>query len=155
MIQTFRNFFSVVLLLTLFVCSSCLTIRPVEYKEISNLHVNSSLSSPEVSFDLIISNPNNWGVRLSSFQSDVMLDNKNVGKVLLPPGMKIKRKSDVSIPVNIKLTTAELLSFLPGGLSLLSGEKKDLDAGVSGNMKISKFIFSREYSFKYTEKIKF
>lgn len=155
MIQTSRNFFSVVLLLTLFVCSSCLTIRPVEYKEISNLHVNSSLSSPEVSFDLIISNPNNWGVRLSSFQSDVMLDNKNVGKVLLPPGMKIKRKSNVSIPVNIKLTTAELLSFLPGGLSLLSGEKKDLDAGVSGNMKISKFIFSRKYSFKYTEKIKF
>ncbi len=131
--------------------SSCLTTKSVEYRRIDHVQVSGALS-PVITFDLVLANPNNLGVRVTQIQSDVWLEDRIVGKMTLPKSVRIKKKSEVSIPIHVSLSALELLSLLPSGLSMLS-ENKAISAAVSGDITLRKFFFTKKYPFQYSQKV--
>jgi LEA14-like dessication related protein len=138
-------------LLLAFSFTSCLTTKSIEYKRIEHVEVKGDLS-PVIRFDLVLANPNNWGIRLTELKSDVLLENRTVGQIALPSPIRIKRKSEVSIPIHVELSTMQLFQLLPTGLGLLS-DKKPINTGIKGDLTIRKFLFKRTFPFQYSQKV--
>ncbi|MEP7169482.1 MAG: hypothetical protein ABI855_08955, partial [Bacteroidota bacterium] len=53
--------------------TSCVTIQPVEVRNVDNFQMMDILTKPSVQFDVNIHNPNNFGLTLKEFKSTVFL----------------------------------------------------------------------------------
>ncbi|MBL0104010.1 MAG: LEA type 2 family protein [Bacteroidetes bacterium] len=134
-----------------FSMTACFSTKSVEYRRIEQVELSGS-SSPVISFNLILQNPNNWSVRLTEINSNVTVENRPVGRLVLPEPIRVKRNSEVTIPVRVELSTLDLLALLPTGLGLIS-DKKPITTGIVGDLTIKKFLFSKKYPFQYSQKV--
>lgn len=132
--------------------TGCFSTLPVEIRKIDKLNVNSTGNNADISFDLMLHNPNNWGFKIVNVETAIQIDQHPLGKVELPKNFKIKRKSDAGLPIRISTTTQELLNLLPGSLGVLLGSQS-MDAIVSGKITFGKFIFRKKYPFELKQKL--
>ena len=135
------------------VFSSCLTRKNIDFKSIENVTYVSENNSPTIKFDLKIHNPNNWGLRIKDVSTNVSLENKLIGSTLLPKSIRIARNSDILIPMQLNLSLADLLTFLPQGLSLFTGNKTTVNTSVDGSITLKKFIFRKRIAINIKQEI--
>jgi LEA14-like dessication related protein len=132
--------------------SSCLTQKVVEYKGIENVSYKTENNTPQITFDLVINNPNNWGLRLSDLNSQVFVADHMIGNALLQNTIKIKRKSYVYIPISLNLSMSDVIALIPTGLSLF-GKKSKVNTAVDGDLVLKKFLFKKKYKVNFKQDI--
>jgi LEA14-like dessication related protein len=136
--------------LTLF--SSCFTIQPVEFKKAENITTNRTDSDFVMTLELAMHNPNNWSIRLSEVETDILIDNMQLGKARLSKSVRLKRNSDFMLPVNAVASLGDLVKLSGLGITLLFGNQ-NATATIKGNMVLKKFIFRRKVQFEYKQTI--
>ncbi len=122
-------------------------------KNIENFGYISENNTPKLTFDLVIHNPNNWGVQLTDITTNVSVEDRFIGNTYLPNPIKIARKADILVPIQFTLSMADLISFLPQGLSLFTGKKTKIRTSVDGGITIKKFIFKKRIIINYKQDI--
>ena len=132
--------------------SSCLTLKPVEYKRTENFSVASNNNSPMLSFGIVFYNPNAFGCTITGIESEGSLNNRLVFNAGISTPLRVQRKREVAVPVTARLAQMDLNQLLSSGINLLFNDEK-LPVKVTGKIKIRKFIFSRTYGFDYTQGI--
>ncbi|MEO5571010.1 MAG: LEA type 2 family protein [Bacteroidia bacterium] len=138
-----RRIFVTVILISF---SSCMTIEPVEVKNVDNFQLKDVLTNPSVQFDVTIHNPNSFGLTLKEFKSTAFLGDKMVSDIFIEKKVHIGANSDISIPFQTKPslnTVAELM---------LSGNTSG-DVKVEGFLVVKKFIFRKKFPFTVRTKI--
>ncbi|MFZ7113957.1 MAG: LEA type 2 family protein [Bacteroidota bacterium] len=136
-----------------FSLTSCLTRKNIDFKSIENVTYVSENNSPVIKFELKIHNPNNWGLRLTDINTNVSVENKLIGSTLLPKSIKIARNSDILIPMQLNLSMADLLTFLPQGLSLFTGNKTKINTSVDGGITLKKFLFRKRLAINLKQEL--
>ena len=132
--------------------ASCLSIRPLEFQKAENIVTTSTGADFEMTFDLNMYNPNNWSLRLTDVETDVMIDSLLLGKANLSEAVRLTRNSDFTLTMVAKSSNVDLTRIASMGLSLLTGNQT-ATATIKGNMTLKKFIFRRKFQFVYKEKV--
>lgn len=143
------KFCCVILMVSL---SSCFSQKEITYKGISNINYRTDKEIPQITFDLIINNPNNWGLKVSDLTTNVTVANRMIGTAIIEKPIRIHHKNDVTIPMVLNLSMADVISLLPTGLSLF-GQKSSVNTQVEGNVTVKKFIFKRKYLFNFKQDV--
>lgn len=133
--------------------SSCLTRKNIDFKSIENVTYLSENNSPVIRFDLKIHNPNNWGLRITDVTTNVSVEDHLIGSTLLPNTIRIARNSDILIPMQLNLSMADLLTFLPQGLSLFTGNRTTVKTSVDGGITLKKFLFRKRLAVNLKQEI--
>lgn len=126
--------------------SSCITIQPVEVKNVDNFQLKDVLTKPSVQFDVKIHNPNNFGLTLKEFKSTAFLGDKMVTDIFIEKKIYIGGGTDITIP----LQTSPSMKDISG--MLLSGNASN-DLRVEGFIVVRKFIFRKKFPFTVRTKI--
>jgi LEA14-like dessication related protein len=132
--------------------SSCITIKPIEFRRAENFSVSSNNNSPLLNFGLVFYNPNGFGCSITSIQSEGELKDQQVFTAGINTGIKVKGKSDFSIPVTARMAKMDFGQLLGAGLNLLLNDEA-MRMKVRGKIKIRKWFISRSYNFDYTQAI--
>lgn len=132
--------------------SSCVMIKPVEFKRAENIVSKTIGNDFQLSFDLFMHNPNNWSLRLTEVTTVVTIDNQPLGNANLSEPIRLTKNSDFTIPMMATSSTVDLSKFAAMGLGFLLGNKT-ATATIKGNITLKKFIFRKKYPFEYKEKI--
>ncbi len=140
-------------LLILLLFSSCLSKKNVTFKNIENINYKTENNSPVLNFDLVIHNPNNWGLRISEIDTKVLVEDRQIGITALPKTIRIGRNADVSIPLQLKLSLVDLMTFLPQGLSLFTGQKTKVNTSVDGEITLKKFLFKKRIAVNLKQEV--
>ncbi len=140
-------------ILCLISLSSCLTRKNIDFKSIENVTYLSENNSPVIRFDLKIHNPNNWGLRITDVTTNVSVEDHLIGSTLLPHTIRIARNSDILIPMQLNLSMADLLTFLPQRLSLFTGNKTTVKTSVDGGITLKKFLFRKRLAVNLKQEI--
>lgn len=136
----------------LLACSSCFTMKPVEFRRTENFGLGSNNKSPMVTFGIVFYNPNGFGCTVSDIESEGSINSRLVFNAGVTSKVKAKRKSEVSFPVTANLAKMELSQLLGTGLNLLLNDEA-IPMQVKGKLKVRKFLFSKTYHFDYTQRI--
>jgi hypothetical protein len=127
--------------------TSCISIKPVEFKGIDQFTLPTSENSA-VSFNLNVHNPNNWGVRITRLEAKLTLAEKQVGTAGLKNKVRAAANSDFIIPVEMILSQEEIMQIIQANpLSMLS--PASLDPRPQGEIILKKFIFRKKFLFDW------
>ncbi len=138
--------FSVLSFAFLVLFTSCITIQPVEVRNIDNFQLMDVLTKPNVQFDVNIHNPNNFGLTLKEFKSTAFLGDKMVTDIFIQKKIYIGANSDISIP----LQTQPSLKDITGMVMSVNASG---DLRVEGFLVVRKFIFRKKFPFTVRTKI--
>ncbi|MCX6292307.1 MAG: LEA type 2 family protein [Bacteroidetes bacterium] len=152
MIRLFAMRTSLLPLIYFLLLSSCFTIQPVEYKKAEHFTFTNNDQAVEMTFDLNMSNPNHWSLRLADVQADVFIDGQLLTKANMTSTTRLKKNSDFTLPVLAKSSVNDLVNLSSIGIGLLLGNQT-ATATIKGNMTLKKFIFRKKILFEYQEKI--
>ena len=146
--MTKNNIFILCILVTIIMFSfaSCMTIEPVEVKNVDNFQLKDVLTGPSVQFDVTVHNPNNFGLTLKEFKSTAYLGDKMVTDIFIEKKIHIGAGSEISIPFQ----TQPSLTTIAG--MMLSGNTSG-DLKVEGFLVVKKFIFRKKFPFTVRTKI--
>lgn len=132
--------------------SSCLTQKDINFREISNIRPHFSADSTRITFDLLLYNPNNWGMTVSKADVKFLLDGNVAGTSHLERPFKLKAEAESLVPCAIQCRNSDLYRILPKGIEVLLGSKT-VSATASGTIKARKFVISKKYPFELNRKI--
>ena len=131
----FKHCFLVAVILVFF--SSCITMEPVEVKNVDNFQLKDVLTRPSVQFDVTIHNPNTFGLTLKEFKSTAFLGDKMITDIFIEKKIHIGASSDISIPFQTQPSLNDIAGMVFSGNS-----SKDLK--VEGFLVVKKFIFRKK-----------
>jgi LEA14-like dessication related protein len=134
------------------ILTSCLSLKPPQFVRTQNLSSSKSVTDYELTFDLLMHNPNNWSLRLADMESEVRIDSMLIGKANLVNTIRLTRNSDFTLPMHSTTNLNDISNIASLGLNLLFGNQS-ATATIRGNMTLKKFIFKRKYQFEYKEKV--
>ncbi|MBC8173351.1 MAG: LEA type 2 family protein [Chitinophagales bacterium] len=132
---------------------SCSSIIPLEYRGFQQIKVSESQAEPVINIDMHLHNPNPVGVKIKEMQMHIKVQNQEVGMAGIEDALRIKRRSDFTLPITVQTTYAQLGDVLKNAAgTFLSG--KEIPVEVNGTITIKKFIFfKRTYDFIFTENV--
>ena len=136
------NWASIGLILICLVMNACVTLQPVEFRRVDNMQVLTNKFPPSISLDLYIYNPNSYGLTLTEISTELNIDDKKIGNIILPKKTRIYRKKETPVPFTIELSTENLMKLLPAALSGFSKSKSN--GSLKGYIKLRKFIFTQK-----------
>jgi LEA14-like dessication related protein len=125
---------------------SCVTIQPVEVRNVDNFQLKDVLTTPNVQFDVNIHNPNNFGLTLKEFKSTAFLGDKMVTDIFIEKKIYIGANSDITIPLQTQPSLKDITGIVLSGNA--SGDLK-----VEGFIVVRKFIFRKKFPFSIKTKI--
>jgi len=83
--------------------ASCNSFKTPEYREFKNFHVQTvGFSETLVTMDLIYYNPNGFGFQVKYTEADVYVDGNYLGKAISDTLIRVAKRSDFLIPMQIK-----------------------------------------------------
>lgn len=126
--------------------ASCVTLKPVEVKSVENFKLKDIITKPGVQFDVMIHNPNSFGLTLKEFKSNAFLGEKIVTDIFVKKKIRIGANSDISIPLESQPSLSDISSMILSGN--VSGDLK-----VEGYITVKKFIFRKKFPFRVQTKI--
>lgn len=130
----------------LFFFSSCVTWKPVEVKSVDNFVLKDIIAKPNIQFDVIVHNPNNFGLTLKEFQSTAFLGDRQLTDIYVEKKIYIDANSDVSIPLQTQPSIESITTmFMSGSTSK--------DIRVEGYIVVKKFLFKKKFPFTVKTKI--
>ncbi len=132
--------------------SSCITMKPVEFKSAEKFVVSKVNNSYDINFSMLFFNPNSFGCTITSLEAIGIRDKQLFFNTDMKTKLRISRKSNFDIPVNATLTKMDLNNLLGTGISLfLNNENSVIE--VKGKIRMRKFLFARTYKFYFTQTI--
>ena len=135
-----------------FLLSSCITMKPIEFRRAENFSVSSNNNSPLLNFGLVFYNPSSFGCTITDIYSEGALKDQQVFNAGMNTGIRIKSKSDFSIPVTARMAKMDFGQLLGAGLNLILNDEA-IPMKVTGTIKVRKWFISRSYNFDYTQAI--
>lgn len=126
--------------------ASCLTIQPVEVRNVDNFELKDVLTKPSVQFDVTVHNPNNFGLTLKEFKSTAFLGDKMVTDIFIEKKIYMGAESDISIPLQTSPSLKDISEMVFSG-----NASKDLK--VEGFIVVKKFIFRKKFPFTVRTKL--
>lgn len=132
--------------------SSCAPIKPIEYKYIDNFSISEFSLNPEVKVDVHLNNPNSIGAKIKEIKIDVYVNKTKLSSVCMDANGCIRAVGDFVVPMSAHVSLLEIAKLIPNGIGAFFGEK-EIPIDVKGSVTIKKFIFSKTFSFDYTEKM--
>ncbi|HUM46844.1 MAG TPA: LEA type 2 family protein [Chitinophagales bacterium] len=138
------------LLLSLFVFASCSSLKPLEYRSLNNFNVSSLTSTPQLTFDLTLYNPNTVGAKLKDFNVELELNGVKLATAALADVSHAGAQSTFTIPMSINTSIEQLAQFLPAGINLFSSGST-IPVHLNGSVTVKKFIFRKTFPFDVQE----
>ena len=121
---------SLLLLIILFTCS-CRQPKQLVYQNIENFKLKQAgLKETEVSLDLRLFNPNNYGMKLKDADVDVFINGTKLGKMQVRNLFAVPGLDTFSMPVMLNVN---LRDAIPNVLQLLL--KSEVDLKLAGTVK--------------------
>jgi len=136
------------LLLCPILLQSCVTIQPPVFKQADHLAISNNLNSPEVTFDMVFQNPNNFGLTLKKIETTATVDNGTAFTYKTEEPIRINSNSEFTIPVRISMPVNDLMKALPSALNLLLGSQQ-VPFQLSGTITLKKFLFKKTFTFSW------
>ena len=140
----------VLYLFSLFLFFSCETYKEIDVTSLENVKVK-NIEGKIIDLELIVraNNHNFYGVKLKKLEGEVFAQNNLIGTVKLIDATKIKRKSEnsYSVPVRIYLENGVLFRFVQLAL------KNKVEVKVKGFAKASVFLVSKKENFEFSKSI--
>lgn len=103
-----------------------------------------------VKFDVLLKNPNNYGLTLQNMQLDAFLGDSIISSVNLDKRQRINPNSTSSIPITVQPKVSMMPQLALTGLGQLF-KKDDKRFKLKGTLVVRKFIFKKKYSFNYPQ----
>src|ERR1035441_3783187 len=132
--------------------TSCLPIKPIEFKSIDNFTVSRVGLTPEIKADVHLFNPNKTAARIQSMIIDVFVNNTKLSSVCMDSKTCVCAVGDFTVPVLATPSLVDIIKLIPSGISFLK-DHKEIPVNIKGDVVIKKFLFSKHYTFDYTEKL--
>lgn len=129
---------------------SCAGIKPLEYRGHSDFSIDNISGNPTVKTDLRLYNPNRIGVKLKTTELIVFVNKKELGDAMLTSPVKIKGRSDFSLPFAFTTSYPKLAAVAVSDLGgFLKGDA--VPYHIEGQFSIQKFFITRKISFTYRD----
>lgn len=136
------------LLLPLLLLFSCKT-KDLEYLSFDNLKVTKlGFPTTYVNVEVTCYNPNRFGGKLESLESDVFFEDAFLGKARIDSAIQVPKKDTFQIPVNLEVKTGATLNKLIQVLGTASDTTK-LGIRLEGNARMRKSGIVVNYPIKY------
>lgn len=134
-----------------FLITSCNSFQTPEYKEFKNFKMNNvGFGETTVSMDLIYYNPNRFGFQVRKTEADVYVDGVYLGKAISDTLIRVAKKSDFLIPMQIKTDMKNLYKNAFAALtnkSVLIRATGTITAGVAGVYKTVPLAYEGRHEF--------
>ena len=135
----------------LFLLYGCVSVKQPVITSISDFKLAGKGSEMKLKFDVLVKNPNNFGLTLQklkveTFMGDSLVSSINTVKKHRIPANEVSR---IEVTVEPKITLLPQLA-----LSGISGilKKGSSNASLEGKLFVRKFIFLKKYSFRFPDK---
>jgi len=132
--------------------TSCAPIQPIVFKSVDNFTVTRVGLTPEFKAEVHLFNPNNVGARVQAMTIDVYINNTKLTSVCMDSKTCIRAVGDFTVPVLATPSLVDIIKLIPNGISFFK-DNKEIPVNIKGDVVIKKFIFTRHYTFDYTEKL--
>lgn len=127
---------------------SCSKPKEFQYRDIKNIKINSfGFNQSTLTLDLVYYNPNNFGLDLRKVNSDLYIDDLYFGKFQLDTLMHIKKTTEFTLPLSIKIDMKHLIK---NSAKLMFNQEVNIRA--KGIAKVGKSGLFTEVPFNYTTK---
>ena len=111
--------------------SSCRQPKDLVYQNVQNFKLKQAgLRQTEVSMDLRLFNPNNYGMKLKDADIDIYINGSKLGKMLVNDHFAVPGLDTFSMPVQLNV---DLKNVLPNALQLLLNSEVDIK--LAGTLK--------------------
>lgn len=127
-----------------FLMQSCITMKAPQVKGIENFKTGELFSTtPAVTFDVKLHNPNNFGLQLRNVTLNLYTGNSLVGSFTTPYNTAIGRGKDFAIPFRLEPSIEQISTITMGGIKNAGSIKG------KGSVTVKKFIFKRKFDFSF------
>ncbi len=139
-----------VLLLTLFVFSSCISFKEPEFKGMNGYEMG-KLTGSEISFTLkpMVYNPNIFALKVKKSVLDLEVEGKNFGKIYLEKKIsaKARKTTELLVPLRIELESGAMLKAMPLML------KDSVRVLLKGDLKGGVLFFTKKFPVEFDKNI--
>lgn len=124
---------------------SCSTRQP-EFRDIKNVRIaKAGFKSTTLSLNVLMYNPNSFGLELSETDLDIFLDNTYFGHSGQRFKIAIPRKAEFKVPITLEVNSK---NFLKNGLNALFNKKIELK--IKGAIRLGKSGIYKTINIDYT-----
>jgi LEA14-like dessication related protein len=131
--------------------SACNAFQTPEYREFKNFHVKTvGFGETLVTMDLIYYNPNKFGFQVKYTEADVYVDGNYLGKAISDTLIRVAKRSDFLIPMQIKTDMKNLYKNAFSALSnktVLVKANGFITAGKAGIFKTVPLEYEGRHEF--------
>ncbi|MEZ5014122.1 MAG: LEA type 2 family protein, partial [Chitinophagales bacterium] len=129
----------------------CTVSQNMQYKGYSNFKVDHVVDDPEIRAEIQLHNPNPIGATIRNMEMHLNVDGKELGHAGIDQKVRVKRRSDFTLPVTMGTTLPQLGAILGGGLTAFITDN-EIPLELSGTFTVQKFIFFRKtFAFTYAD----
>src|ERR1043165_3034319 len=143
----FHRLISYVLFLTSLFFAACAPLKPLEFRSLSDFKVQNLTSSPSLSINLNLHNPNSFGGTMKEFHLDFCLSDVPIATIQLQ-NIRMPSRSDFTLPLTTNASYNQLIKFLPSGISSFNSGKQ-IPIKLTGSVTVRKFIFRKTLPFEF------
>lgn len=126
---------AIVCILTIFMLA-CANPKQLEYRDIDSIQLKELSLKPKIGMNILMYNPNSYGVTMKSANIGVYINEKHVGDAVLDGKVKVPGLDSFLVPV---ILNADLSGVFLNAYSLLAN--KELNIRLQGNVKAGKGVF--------------
>ena len=132
--------------------SSCKISQP-EFRRVENYKLNREGANFTLGADVVCYNPNRVRFTIQNLAANVFLNNQKVTMLGKEMDLKVKGKSEFSVPLSITLTGNDMLKNVFSNLGNLF-KSQSANLLILGNVKFKAYaIIKKELPFRYEKKI--
>jgi LEA14-like dessication related protein len=101
--------FIILCLITILLLPSCRMVKGPEFKSLENFKLAQfGLSESTITADLVFFNPNKYGYKIRSFEADIQLNKRLLGRSVSNKEIEIDKLAPFRIPVEMKVNMRNL-----------------------------------------------
>ena len=144
--------YTLLLVLSLFFASACQKVKFQQptFQTIEGINLQSITSTGvELKAMAVFNNPNAMGLTLTYTDLNIMVEGKQLAKIVQAQSIKVPAKSDFSVPVDVRVTPKQLWG---DGFSALIG-KKDLTVRYQGYVTVGAIGIKVNVPIDYQDKL--
>ena len=101
--------------------------------------------------DLLMKNPNGFGIKIKSLDATIKLEGKEIGKIELGHAAKLKAGDITRLPLEFTISSESWNTFLGSAMKLIF--KDSLKMGVSGSLRAKALMVGKRFDFNQEQVI--
>ncbi|HYV91076.1 MAG TPA: LEA type 2 family protein [Chitinophagales bacterium] len=149
--KSFIRLPSYIFCLTSLFMTACAPLKPLEFRSLSDFKVEKLTSTPSLSVNLNLHNPNSFGGTMKEFHLDFFLSDVPIATIQLQ-NIRMPSQSDFTLPLSTNPSYEQLIKLLPSGISSFTSGKQ-IPVKLTGSVTVKKFIFKKRLPFEFHDSI--